>query len=154
MAGGEKAVIQTRDGKIEGGQEEGVFVFKGVPYAAPPVGDLRWMAPQPVSGWVGVRPALSFGNIAPQNAGTRPIGPGLSGTQSEDCLSLNTCSPGLDDERRPVLVWIHGGVFNLGSGSMPMYHGGRLAARKNVVVFTIDYRLGMPGFLNLKEATG
>jgi len=154
MEGSNKAVVRTRAGRIEGRYEEGVFVFKGVPYAAPPVGDLRWMPPHAASGWKGVRPALEFGNIAPQIAGGSVIGPGISGTQSEDCLNLNIWSPGLDERRRPVLVWIHGGVFNLGSGSMPMYHGGRLAARNDVVVVTINYRLGMLGFLNLREATG
>ena len=154
MEGSNKAVVQTRAGRIEGRCEEGVFVFKGVPYAAPPIGDLRWMPPHAASGWKGVRPALEFGNIAPQIAGGSVIGPGISGIQSEDCLNLNIWSPGLDERRRPVLVWIHGGIFNLGSGSMPMYHGGRLAARNDVVVVTINYRLGMLGFLNLREATG
>jgi para-nitrobenzyl esterase len=154
MAESERAIVQTKAGKIEGRYEEGVFVFKGVPYAAPPVGDLRWLPPRRVSAWDGVRPAFSFGSIAPQNGGDSIFdGTGIRGTQSEDCLYLNIWSPGLDQDRRPVLVWIHGGVFNLGSGSMPTYHGGRLAARNGVIVVTINYRLGMLGFLNLKEAT-
>jgi para-nitrobenzyl esterase len=154
MEYGNGAIVQTKAGKIEGRYGEGVFAFKGVPYAAPPVGQLRWMPPQRVPAWDGVRPALSFGNIAPQPGGGSPLGTGIGGAQSEDCLYLNIWSPGLDGGRRPVLVWIHGGAFNLGSGSMPMYHGGRLAARSDVVVVTINYRLGMLGFLNLKEATG
>ncbi len=155
MGGRENAIVETKAGRIEGRSGEGVFVFKGVPYAAPPVGDLRWMPPHRVEPWGGVRPALSFGNIAPQNRGDTIFdGTGIVGTQGEDCLYLNIWSPGLDEGRRPVLVWIHGGVFNLGSASMPTYHGDRLAARNDVVVVTINYRLGMLGFLNLKEATG
>jgi para-nitrobenzyl esterase len=154
MEQGERVIVKTEAGRIEGKFEGGVFVFKGVPYAAPPVEELRWMPPEPVAAWEGVKPALSFGDIAPQVVGSSVLGPGIAGTQSEDCLYLNVWSPGLDGKSRPVMVWIHGGVFNLGSGSMPMYHGGRLAAKNDVVVVTINYRLGMLGFLNLKAATG
>ncbi len=150
-----RAIVQTEAGKVEGKYEQDIFVFKGVPYAAPPVGELRWMPPQRVLSWDGVRQTVTFGSIAPQNVGGGGVlGPGIVGPQSEDCLNLSIWSPGLDGTPRPVLVWVHGGVFNLGSGSVPMYHGGRLAARNNVVVVTINYRLGMLGFLNLKEATG
>ena len=150
-----KALVRTKYGSIEGIKEDGLFIFKGVPYAAPPVGHLRWMPPRPPEPWQGVRPALDFGPTAPQ---TR-LGNGIAGLsavepQSEDCLYLNVWTPGLDDGRRPVLVWIHGGVFNLGSGSQPAYGGSRLAARTDVVVVTINYRLGMLGFLNLREVTG
>ena len=155
MKGDGKATTQTRTGTIEGRQKDNLFVFKGVPYAAPPVGSLRWMPPEPVTPWDGVRPALEFGPIAPQVR----VGGGIAGLsaiepQKEDCLYLNIWTPGLDDHRRPVLVWIHGGVFNLGSGSQPAYDGSRLASRGDVVVVTINYRLGMLGFLNLKEVTG
>src|SRR5271157_2790480 len=155
MNGDGKATAQTRAGTIEGRQQDNLFVFKGIPYAAPPVGSLRWMPPEPVTPWDGVRPALDFGPVAPQVR----VGGGIAGLsamepQNEDCLYLNIWTPGLDDHRRPVLVWIHGGVFNLGSGSQPAYNGSRLASRGDVVVVTINYRLGMLGFLNLKEVTG
>lgn len=146
-------VARTRFGLLQGLALDGLFVFRGVPYAAPPVGPLRWMPPSPPSPWSGVRPALRFGSVAPQVRS--PGFPGFSAVepQDEDCLYLNVWTPGLDDALRPVLVWIHGGVFNVGSGSLPAYDGSRLAARGDVVVVTINYRLGMLGFLNLDEAT-
>ena len=156
MSKEERATVRTKAGMVQGAQEDGIFVFKGVPYAAPPVGDLRWMPPAPVKPWDGVRPALEFGPIAPQ---TVPNG-GITGgaiaaePQNEDCLYLNIWTPGPDDSRRPVLVWIHGGVFNLGSGSVPTYDGRRLSARGDLVVVTINYRLGLLGFLNLNVVTG
>ncbi len=152
--GDDRAIVRTKAGRIEGTYEKGAYVFKGVPYAAPPIGGLRWMPPQPHPSWDGVRPAFSFGDIAPQNGSGGIIGTGIPGRMNEDCLYLNIWSPGLDANRRPVFVWIHGGVFNLGAGSMPMYYGGRLAAGNDVVAVTINYRLGMLGFLNLREATG
>jgi para-nitrobenzyl esterase len=147
--------VRTRFGTLEGLVLDGLFVFRGIPYAAPPVGPLRWRPPSPPTAWSGVRTAFSFGPIAPQN---RTFGgfPGFTSAepQDEDCLYLNIWTPGLDDARRPVLVWIHGGVFNAGAGSLPAYDGSRLAARGDVVVVTINYRLGMLGFLNLNEVTG
>lgn len=150
-----KPIVRTRFGTLEGLALDGLFIFRGIPYAAPPVGPRRWMPPSSPSAWSGVRPAFSFGPIAPQN---RTFGgfPGFASAepQDEDCLYLNIWTPGLDDARRPVLVWIHGGVFNAGAGSLPAYDGSRLALRGDVVVVTINYRLGMLGFLNLDEVTG
>lgn len=147
-------IAQTRAGRLEGRTLGGVVVFKGVPYAAPPVGSLRWMPPEPVAPWAGVRPAFEFGPVAPQARQPGGMGMNVAEAQDEACLYLNIWTPGVDESRRPVLVWIHGGVFNLGSGSLPSYDGRLLAARGNVVVVTINYRLGMLGFLNLKEVTG
>jgi len=151
-----RAVVETSTGKVEGRFSEGLFVFKGMPYAAPPTGPLRWMPPEEVKPWQGVRPAIEFAKVAPQI----PPPPGVLDAlnviepQDEDCLYLNVWTPRLDNARRPVLVWIHGGAFNMGSGSQPFYEGRILAARGNVVVVTINYRLGVLGFLNLDAVTG
>lgn len=155
MDSASKAIVTLSLGQLEGTHQQGVFTFKGVPFAAPPVGERRWLPPQPVEPWQGVLQAGQFGTAAPQN----PMldGPGLQGVpepQSEDCLYLNIRSPGLDNKRRPVMVWIHGGAFSIGSGSSPMYEGSVLARRNDVVVVTVNYRLSLLGFLNLKEATG
>jgi para-nitrobenzyl esterase len=156
MSKKENATITTKSGKIKGSYQQGLYVFKGIPYAAPPVGKLRWLPPQPTKPWNGVRQAKDFEKIAPQNVGLLDsILPELSAKepQGEDCLYLNIWSPGLDDKRRPVLFWIHGGAFTIGSSSSPVYNGNTLAARGDVVVVTINYRLGMLGFLNLNEVT-
>ncbi len=155
MSKSNKAVIETRSGKIEGNFQHNLYIFTGIPYAASPVGKLRWLPPQPVKPWTGVRQAQTFSTIAPQNVMENIVLKDLrvEEPQSEDCLYLNIWSPGLDDARRPVLVWIHGGAFNMGSGSQPTTAGTKLAARGDVVVVTINYRLGLLGFLNLNEVT-
>ena len=147
------AIAETAAGTIEGTEEDGLCVFRGVPFAAPPVGELRFRAPQPVEPWQGVREAKTFGPIALQapnemiDALLPPSEPPQP--QSEDCLYLNIWTPGLDDAKRPVMVWIHGGAFTIGSGSEQYYNGANLAARGDVAVVTINYRLGALGFLNL-----
>ena len=147
------SIAQTRSGKLEGEEREGVHVFRGVPYAAPPVGAKRWRAPEREAPWSGVRPAKGFGNASPQN----PLPLDLLAAfkieepQSEDCLYLNIWTPGLDGARRPVMVWIHGGAFTIGSGAQSLYEGATLAKRGDVVVVTINYRLGALGFLRLRE---
>jgi para-nitrobenzyl esterase len=148
-----KAVVSTKSGKLEGKYDGGLYVFKGIPYAAPPVGDLRWLPPQPVKAWNGVRSAKEFGAIAPQNPMVGPI-VHVEQKQSEDCLFLNVWTPGLENAKRPVMVWIHGGAFTLGSGSDPQFAGDKLVKKGNIVFVSINYRLGMLGFLRLKDATG
>jgi para-nitrobenzyl esterase len=152
----ENAVVETRSGKVEGNYEDGLFVFKGIPYAAPPVGRMRWLPPEAPKPWRGVRPAHTFGFASLQNPDLLvPIKElRCQDPQNEDCLFLNIWTPGLDGSRRPVMVWIHGGGFIMGSGSQPLYRGNILAKRGNVVVVTLNYRLGMLGFLNLNEITG
>jgi para-nitrobenzyl esterase len=150
-------IVATKSGKLEGCTEGGQCVFKGIPYAAPPVGALRWHSPQPVVSWNGVRPAKEFGPIAPQN--TMPgseIMANLMATErrNENCLFLNIWTPGIDDARRPVMVWIHGGAFLIGSGSQDMFRGNTLVSNRNIVLVTINYRMGALGFMNLKEITG
>ena len=129
MASFKKPVAATRDGKLEGLIENGLYVFKGVPYAAPPIGQLRWLAPQPVQSWTGLRPAKVFGPIARQmKMEMRLNGPPMEDEpQDEDCLFLNVFTPGLDDKQRPVMVWIHGGAYNMGSGSSAMHPGHTLS---------------------------
>lgn len=157
MSKNEKTVVETKDGKIKGNYQEGLYIFKGIPYAAPPVGEQRWLPPQPVKPWRGLYQAQTFKAISPQNwSPLNDLIPdfGIMEPQSEDCLYLNVWSPGLDDARRPVLFWIHGGAFNLGSGSQRPYNASKLAMRGDVVVITINYRLGVLGFLHLNEVTG
>lgn len=143
---------QTQNGSLRGQIEAGIHVFRGVPFAQPPLGELRWRRPQPVESWGGVRDALQFGAISAQPL--RPAaGPfaGIMGHSqertSEDCLYLNVWTPGLDDARRPVMVWIHGGGLSSGSGSSPAYDGAPLASRGDAVIVTINYRLGALGYL-------
>lgn len=151
-------IVSTTHGKLEGESRHGVAVFRGVPYAAPPVGEFRWRPPQPMQPWDGVRPALTFGPISHQH----PLPPSeihkgildVPGEHSEDCLYLNVWTPGLDDAARPVLFWIHSGGLEYGSGSQPLYDGTTLAATRNVVVVTINMRLGALGYLRLHELTG
>ena len=149
-------IVETKQGKLQGLKENNHIVFKGIPYAAPPVGNLRWMPPQPLPAWQGVRPALEYGTIAPQNlmpAGG-PIDRGKPEPQSEDCLYLNVYTPGIDDKKRAVMVWIHGGAFSMGSGSEYMFRTGSIAESGDVVLVTVNYRLGALGFLNLDKVTG
>ena len=147
------AIAQTTAGQIEGTEENGLCVFRGIPFAAPPIGDLRFKAPRPVEPWNGGREARTFGPISLQapnemlDALLPPADPPQP--QSKDCLYLNVWTPGLDDASRPVMVWIHGGAFTIGSGSEEYYNGANLASRGDVVIVTINYRLGALGFLNL-----
>jgi para-nitrobenzyl esterase len=135
--------------------EGGLAVFRGLPFARPPVGPLRFQPPEPREPWSGVRDAARFGPSAPQNGAL--VGPlmslGITRT-GEDCLYLNIWTPAADGARRPVLVWIHGGAFILGSGSQTLYDGSALARRGDVVVVTINYRLGALGFLRLRDRFG
>ncbi len=148
-------LVETRRGPVRGAAEGGLAVFRGIPFARPPVGPLRFAPPQPPTPWTAVRDAVSFGPSPAQN--TAVAGPVLSlgiGRTGEDCLYLNVWTPGADRRRRPVLVWIHGGAFVLGAGSQTLYDGSTLARRGDVVVVTINYRLGAFGFLRLRDRFG
>jgi len=121
-------VVQTEDG-----------VYKGIPYAAPPVGALRWRPPQPVVPWTEARDMDAFGPVCPQ--------PEADGESNEDCLTLNVWTPArAPDEKLPVMVFIHGGAFLMGAGSLPLYDGEALALQ-GVVLVTLNYRLGALGFM-------
>ncbi len=144
----------TAAGVVRGVEEDGLWVFRGIPYArAEPVTG-RWRPPEAPRPWTGVRDAASWGPIAPQS----PPMPGFSlpgdpTDAHEDCLNLNVWTPGLDDGRRPVLVWHHGGGFTTGSGAGALFDGRHLA-RAGVVVVTFNYRLGALGFLAHPELAG
>jgi para-nitrobenzyl esterase len=142
-----EGVTHTTAGLLQGQEEAGVWVFRGVAYARVEAAHGRWRPAQPPDPWTGTKSASSWGPIAPQ---TPPV-PGFSfahdpTASDEDCLNLNVWTPRLDDARRPVLVWVHGGGFTTGTGSSALFAGGRLAA-KGVVVVTINYRLGALGLL-------
>ena len=145
-------IAETRYGKIRGTLEGGLCVFRGVPYAEPPVGPRRFRAPQPPGPWPGVRDTRSFGAPAPQIPGmlARLLGSDTD-CASEDCLSLNLWTPALDGGKRPVMVWIHGGSFTSGTAGSPIYDGSFLARQGDVVVVTFNYRLGALGFLALSH---
>jgi para-nitrobenzyl esterase len=145
--------VRVDGGEIAGTTADGVRVFKGIPFAAPPVGDLRWKAPQPVVPWSGVKPADRFGAQCmqtPYPAGS-PYAMAPAPT-SEDCLYLNVWTRAPADAKRPVMVWIHGGAWTRGAASIGTYDGTALA-KKGVVVVTTNYRLGVFGFLAHPELT-
>ena len=142
--------VETSIGTVRGAEENGSCVFKGMPYAAPPVGELRWRPPQEPAEHGGVYQALSV-SASCLNPGNR--GGFITGKKeesSEDCLYLNIWRPSKSG-KYPVMFWIHGGGFMNGSGSMKFYHGIRLVEEKNVVLVTINYRLGPMGFLACPE---
>lgn len=140
----ENPVVHTQAGPVRGATERGVFAFRGVPYAADTGGANRFRPPQPLSPWREVRDAVSPGPIAPQNE------PEFNLTalppMSEDCLNLNVFTPALDGAARPVLFYIHAGAFISGAGGGATHNGATLAAEQDVVVVSINYRLGVFGF--------
>jgi para-nitrobenzyl esterase len=133
-------IVKVKEGTLQGAVENGIAVYKGIPFAAPPVGDLRWKAPQPPLPWEGIKQATQFAP-APWQGGNTPSG------KSEDCLYLNVWTPATKQkEKLPVLVWIYGGGFSFGSTSEPGYNGEALA-KKGVVLVSIAYRVGVLGYL-------
>ncbi|MFJ9763934.1 carboxylesterase/lipase family protein [Streptomyces erythrochromogenes] len=149
--GQDQPEVQLSAGRLRGATEGGVAVFRAVPYAAPPVGDLRWRPPQPHPGWSGTRDATADGPSAPQmyaEGGDPVLGGHGSPPFDDDCLTLNVWTPAADGARRPVLVWIHGGGFVSGSGSLPGYSGETFARDGDLVVVSINYRIGPLGYLN------
>lgn len=142
-------VVGTTAGAVRGTAEEGLSVFRGIPYAQAPTGNLRWADPRPARPWRGVKDATRFSLPCAQapSAAFGPYTPEflVQGKTSEDCLYLNVWAP-RPAGRKPVYVYIHGGGFGTGAGSLPVYDGAGLA-RRGVVVVTINYRLGIFGFL-------
>ena len=147
-------VVPVTGGLIRGTWDDGVRAYKGIPFAAPPVGELRWQPPQPVEPWYGLRECDEFSDICPQPAYPKgsiyyrdPV------PMSEDCLYLNVWTDAeLTSEQLPVMVWIHGGALTRGNGATPAYNGANLA-KKGVVLVTINYRLGPLGYLAHPELT-
>lgn len=137
-------VVRVEQGALVGRVDAGIAAFKAIPYAAPPVGALRWREPQPAEAWTGMRDASSVGPICiqPPSGGDPGVGPL---PMSEDCLTLNVWAPAAAEAPIPVMVWIHGGGLNNGSGTAALYDGANLA-RRDVVVVSINYRLGRLGF--------
>ena len=146
----------TRTGKVQGRTRDGIHVFKGIPFAAPPIGELRFRPPAPALPWDDTLDATHSSPWAPQLPSPleKMLGAPPPRWDEAGCLTLNVFTPGLDDARRPVMVWIHGGAFVNGAGSSPIYDGRRFAAHGDVVVVTINYRLGAFGFLHLDEIFG
>ena len=138
------APVKVEGGTLQGTSEDGLTVYRGIPFAAPPVADLRWRGPQHAAKWDGVRQAAKFAPSCVQGRGPSPAGQGPE--MSEDCLYLNVWTPAKSArDRIPVLVWIYGGGFNAGSTSDPNYSGEKLA-QKGVVLVSVAYRVGLLGF--------
>jgi para-nitrobenzyl esterase len=146
------SIVKIKQGQIEGFQKDGIFKFYGFPYALPPIGELRWRAPRPLKPWKGVKKATAFGPMAYQISHIDELREEDKDlVQSEDCLYLNIWTPSISASRKlPVMVWIHGGGFLNGSGSLFDYDGTELAKR-GVVVVGLNYRLGPLGFLAHRE---
>jgi para-nitrobenzyl esterase len=146
-------VVETAAGRLEGASVTAptgrpVLRFLGVPYAAPPIGDLRWRGPQPAAPWSGTRPALEFAPVAPQRSPLESRLPGFRPDQAtgEDCLAVNVWTPGAEGDRA-VLVWLPGGGYVTGGTAQPVYDAADLATQNDAVVVTVGYRLGALGFL-------
>jgi para-nitrobenzyl esterase len=153
----DKTIIETRFGPVRGADLGSVMVWKAIPYAAPPVGARRFQRPAPPEPWAEARDATHFGPIAPQapfRLANGTLNVAMPEPQSEDCLYLNIWAPQPDGQRRPVMVWLHGGALLNGSGSQADYDGASFAARGDLVVVTLNYRLGVLGFLALEEVGG
>lgn len=141
-------LVETTSGKVQGYEQGAITVWKGIPFAHPPIARRRFLPPQPPQPWSGVLDATQFGPAALQSA---RLG---NASTSENCLSLNIWSPGADGQKRSVMVYIHGGGFVFGSASESLYDGTSFAAQHNIVVVTCNYRLGLLGFLYLGDLAG
>jgi para-nitrobenzyl esterase len=142
-------IAHTAVGDLQGVWREGIAAFRGVPYAAPPTGAYRFMPAQSVSKWGGVREASRHGPIAPQVPSRLRVAMGdFERPQDEDCLTLTISTPAPDAKARPVLVWLHGGAWISGAGSLAWYDGAHLAREGDIVVVGVNYRLGALGWLH------
>jgi para-nitrobenzyl esterase len=164
-AAASKPIVETSGGKVRGVLKDGVYAFKAIPYAGSTAGANRFMPPVALTRWAGVRDCSTWGPIAPQGVSTANpssgmgqdftrffgIGSDVPTAQSEDCLILNIFTPGLRDRKRPVMVWIHGGGFAIGSGSGARADGTHLAKRQDVVTVSLNHRLGVLGYCHLGE---
>lgn len=149
VAAQQPPIAIVAQGALRGTARDGIVTYRGIPYAQPPVGPLRWQPPRPALPWQGTRDAARFGPACPQaHAGdpaiVRALG-ALPGDTSEDCLTLNIWAPARHDRPLPVMLWIHGGAHRFGAGSLP-YYDGTAFARDGVILVTINYRLGLLGY--------
>ncbi len=151
-----RLAVETGLGTVRGLCRDGACIWKGIPYAAPPVGPLRFRPPRPPLPWTGERDATRSGAVAVQGRESMMSGVSDKTAMSEDCLTLNVFAPAVpaDGAKLPVVVWIHGGAFVMGSGSMPLYSGTSFAARHGIVTVTLNYRLGLLGLLYLGDLGG
>lgn len=161
-------VVETSNGKIQGLRQDGVCVFKGIPYGAATGGAARFLPPSSPQPWTGVREMVAYGAPSPQGRARslpapapvtppapRPLISGLdTSPYSEDCLFLNVWTPALGEGRRPVMVWLHGGGFATGSGSSPWYDGVAQAKKNDAIVVTVNHRLNAFGYLHLGPIFG
>lgn len=144
--------VVTTTGALRGRARRGLVSWRGIPYAAPPVGPRRWRAPEPPEAWEGVRDATTFGPVPPQERTGEFLGAGKHTPMSEDCLTLNVVAPASPaDTPRPVMVWFYGGAFVVGAASAPTYRGYELVARGDVVFVSVNYRLGALGYLDFSS---
>jgi para-nitrobenzyl esterase len=154
-------VVDTESGKVSGATSDGVHVFKGIPYGASTAGANRFMPPRKPEPWTGVRECIAYAGRSPQ-AAAAPQRPELATVWGaidtlpvgEDCLTLHVWTPGLDNAKRPVMVWLHGGAFSYGSANSPRYDSTRLAGRNDVVVVAVNHRLNIFGHLDLSSVGG
>jgi len=168
-ANGKAPIVDTVYGKVRGvRQEDGIYTFKGIPYAASTAGANRFMAPQKRDPWAGVRDCIDWGPIAPQGASqANPsggmghdfarffgVGSEIAVSQSEDCLVLNVFTPALDNRKRPVMVWIHGGGFSIGGSTGQRSDGSNVALHQDVVTVSLNHRLGVLGYCHLHGYDG
>jgi para-nitrobenzyl esterase len=152
----DSAVVETEHGRVCGYVFKGISVFLGLPYGAPTGGANRFLPPQPPASWVGILAAVNYGETAPQARGPLAEGgrPGNRPAIGEDCLRLNVWTPAADTGRRPVMVWLHGGGFEAGTGSSVLYDGVNLCRRGDVVAVSINHRLNLFGHCHLAAIAG
>lgn len=150
------STVETASGQVRGEVFKGVSIFRGIPYGASTSGANRFLPPQPPASWTGVRDCFDYGETAPQMPGRLAEGgwEGHRPEMGEDCLVLNVWTPRADNGKRPVVVWLHGGGFEAGSGSSMLYDGTNLANRGDVVVVTVNHRLGIFGHCHLEDIVG
>lgn len=146
-------VARTAAGAVRGRREDGLTVFRGIPFAAPPVGEARFQAPRPPRPWDGVRDAYAFGPPPPQEAGIQGRTGVLDAPTGDDWLTVNVWTPEADEQAgRPVMVWIYGGAYKLGHSGSPGYDAQHLARTGDLVVVTLNYRVGIEGFARIEGA--